>query len=37
MDCQTAMENVDDACEPRTDLPALDCDSGHRSDYCYCE
>lgn len=34
--CASARENVDGACEADTALSAVDCDSGHDSDYCIC-
>lgn len=34
--CAEALENVDDMCAADRDRPAIDCDSGHQSDYCVC-
>jgi pectin methylesterase-like acyl-CoA thioesterase len=34
--CESARENVDGACSADESLPALPCDSGHQSDYCFC-
>jgi len=35
--CAAAYEDVDGACAPNTDLPALSCEgTGHISDYCVC-
>jgi pectate lyase len=35
--CVAALDNLEDECGPDEDSPALDCDSGHESDYCRCE
>ena len=34
--CASAAENLDGVCAPDSELPPVDCDSGHQSDYCNC-
>lgn len=36
LQCGGAYENADDACAADLARPAIDCDSGHDSDYCRC-
>lgn len=35
--CAAAFEDVDDQCAADQQRPAVECDSGHQSDYCECE
>jgi pectate lyase len=35
--CAAAFEDVDGECSADSERPAVECDSGHQSDYCQCE